>query len=199
MNKSEEDSQLERCLNKAIDEGGWTELVKEIASADFDLTSLSKLLRNPYVFKKLKAITQPPELERPYGRKVLHEDIEGEVLLVDWAKNMFCALHDHGKGEAIIFFLTGSYTEEFWEYGNGRTKKLSNHQRKMGDYCRIKAGDIHRVKSLSGGISLHFYVPNGSGMRIFDTEKRRTLWVTDDCGAWIDQTKVKKEKSWVKS
>ena len=35
------------------------------------------------------------------------------------------------------------------------------------------------------GLSLHIYFPRIEKMRVYDVEGRRTLVVSDNCGAWI--------------
>ena len=35
------------------------------------------------------------------------------------------------------------------------------------------------------GVGLHFYLPAITGMRVYDCDRRETLIVGDDCGAWV--------------
>ena len=196
MKEEQQVVQLERALDKGVNEGVWGDLLKMFEQGTCDFHQLTTVLNTAERIEKLKKEMMFPEEGFPYGRKILQEDDCGEVLLVQWAADTFCAIHDHGKGDAIIFFIEGSYVEEFWQWRDDRVERLSEHRREPQTHCSIKAGELHRVKCLGKGMSLHFYVPSSGGMRIFDTEKQRTLWVKDDCGAWIDSTKIIKEKVW---
>ena len=145
---------------------------------------------------ELKQLAITAEVGRPYGRKVLYEGELGEVLLVRWCEGKFCALHDHGVGAGVIWFVEGDFDEEFWKWSANRLTCEAQVVRSSGDCCSIGEKVIHRVRARRGGLSLHFYIPSSAGMRIFDVEGARTLLVEDDCGAWIDESKVKKATVW---
>jgi hypothetical protein len=43
------------------------------------------------------------------------------------------------------------------------------------------------MTATDGGVSLHVYVPSITAMAVFDRERRETLVLDDDCGAWIPE------------
>ena len=180
-----------------MDDVNWPSLLKECRTPGEDLFEV--LAKANLDSSSLKKLAQPPQIGKPYGRIVLHESEAGEVLLVQWAPETFCALHDHGVGSGVICFFEGICDEEYWDFDPETGLKFKDRiTRNPGDSCRIEAGALHRVKAqLDGALSLHFYVPSSGGMRVFEAEKNRYHIVTDDCGAWLpDPAQIKETISW---
>lgn len=171
----------------------WHAFIKILAKANDPVQCVKEL---DVSHEALMAVAVVAENGHPYGRNVLYAGDLGEVLLVRWSNGQFCALHDHGEGAGVICFIEGDYEEEFWKWNGERLVCEGRVERRAGEACYIHKEVVHRVIAPRGGMSLHFYIPGSSGMRIFDVENRRTLRVDDDCGAWIDESKIKEVIQW---
>src|SRR5262249_42737632 len=59
--------------------------------------------------------------------------------------------------------------------------------RPEGVPIRITSEDIHDMTAGSRGLTLHFYSPPASSMRVFDLERAEVLELVGNYGAWIPQ------------
>jgi cysteine dioxygenase len=145
----------------------------------------------------LRALSVPP-VSDPYGRKVLFRSEKFEVMLATWASGAECAPHDHGDARGIVWLVEGDFTETHYELTENLTVIGKPLSRPAGTLLRVTPGDIHSMVAHKGGMSLHIYTPSIHDMKVFDTEKRRTLVVTDDCGAWVPHpSQIVSEEAWL--
>ena len=126
-----------------------------------------------------------PRAAEPYGRQVLHQGAAGEVMLAGWARGGRSAPHDHGEASGFVLVLEGQFSESMYSF-DGRQLHCSA-QRDLGvlEFTSAHAGAIHDLHAVSNGLTLHFYTPEIVAMRVYDVERRTTLLVTGDGGAWI--------------
>ncbi|HTB59503.1 MAG TPA: cysteine dioxygenase family protein [Polyangia bacterium] len=134
---------------------------------------------------ELVALRTEPEPGEPYGRRALHRDEEGEVMLAGWGRDAACAPHDHAGGEGVVHVLAGAFTETDWIWRDGILARGTSRRWEAGQSIPVVAGGIHSMVAEGAGTTLHLYRPAISGMRVFDPARRQTLSVRDDCGAWV--------------
>lgn len=148
--------------------------------------------------ESLRALRVHP-VNEPYGRKVLFRSDKFEVMLATWASGAECAPHDHGFSRGIVWLVEGDFSETHYELTENLVVIGKPLARTMGTLLRVTPGDIHSMVAHCGGMSLHIYTPSIHDMKVFDAEKRRTLTVTDDCGAWVPQNtaQIVNEEAWL--
>ena len=134
---------------------------------------------------ELLALRAGPAPGEPYGRRALHRDQAGEVMLAGWGEGAACAPHDHASGEGVVHVLDGAFTETDWIWRDGVLARGASRRWAAGQAIPVIAGGIHSMVAEGAGTTLHLYCPAISGMRVFDPERRQTLSVRDDCGAWV--------------
>lgn len=134
---------------------------------------------------ELLASRQEPAAGEPYGRRSLHRDDVGEVMLADWRDGAECAPHDHAGGEGLVLVLAGAFSETGWSWRDGLLERGPVRRWSRGDQIPVTGDGIHSMVAHEAGTTLHLYRPAISGMRVFDPARRETLAVRDDCGAWI--------------
>jgi cysteine dioxygenase len=131
------------------------------------------------------ALRVAPHAGEPYGRRLLHRDQTGEVMLAGWGKDAECAPHDHAGGVGVVQVLDGVFTETDWVWRDGTLALGASRRWRAGDSIPVVAGGIHSMLAHGAGTTLHLYTPAISGMRVFDPARRQTLSVRDECGAWV--------------
>lgn len=135
--------------------------------------------------ERLRAEVPAPRADEPYGRKTLYSGPEGEVVLLGWRAGGDSAPHDHGGAGGFALLLAGSFRETFWRF-DGATLTASPERRIAAPrIIPVSAHAIHSMGALDDGVSLHLYTAATEPMRVYDPERRRTLTVADECGAWV--------------
>jgi len=139
---------------------------------------------------ELLALRAGPEPDEPYGRRMLHRDETGEVMLAGWGADAECAPHDHAGGVGVVRVLAGAFTETDWVWRDGILTPGPSRRWGVGESIPVVAGGIHSMAAHGAGTTLHLYRPAISGMRVFDPARRQTLSVSDDCGAWVPRNEA---------
>jgi hypothetical protein len=145
----------------------------------------SHLGRQPLPGAALRLAASEPAPGEPYGRTPVWRDDLGEVLLVKWREDTFCAPHDHGEASGFVQLLGGRFVERMWCWRAGELVVARETRHDAPAILRVGARGIHDMKAVGGGLGIHFYLPAITGMKVFDRARRETLVVRDDCGAWI--------------
>ena len=148
----------------------------------------SHLERQPLPEPALGRAASAPSSGEPYGRTPVWRDELGEVLLVKWREDAFCAPHDHGEASGFVRLLGGRFVERLWRWRAGELVVAGETQHEAPALLRVGARGIHDMKAVGGGLGIHFYLPAITGMKVFDRARRETLVVRDDCGAWIPRS-----------
>lgn len=143
------------------------------------------LLASPLPRHDLIEAALAPRPGEPYGRLPLHRSDRGEVLLVRWREDTFCAPHDHGQASGHVCLLRGQFVERLWRWRGGELVPAVERAYAAPAIIDVKGGAIHDMKARGSGVGVHFYLPGIQAMRVFDRERRETLTVSDDCGAWV--------------
>lgn len=125
-----------------------------------------------------------------YGRKVLFQNSEIEVMLACWSYKAMASPHNHGASKGMIWFAKGNFSEQHYRFQNGVLRKVSSPVLfKENEVVTVDANDIHSCCPESIGLSLHIYSPPIHHMKVWDQEKKRTLTVENHCGAWVPKNK----------
>jgi hypothetical protein len=135
----------------------------------------------------LLAAAPPPGVGEPYGRLPIFRDAVGEVLLVRWREETFCAPHDHGDAGGFVCLLRGRLVERHWRWRAGELCAVAERAHAASEVIAVGPGAIHDMKASDAAVGIHFYFPAIQGMQVFDRVRRETLVVSEDCGAWIPQ------------
>jgi cysteine dioxygenase len=153
------------------------------------------LLGNPHelarAFRKLartdllERLSVPAAPGEPYGRRVLHRDGIGEVVLARWSGKEACAPHDHGTSQGAVFVLEGRFRETVYRMQGGMLEARERREVQRTDVLSVLRDEIHGMEPLEPSVTLHVYAPPISCMRVFDRDRREALTVRDECGAWI--------------
>jgi hypothetical protein len=143
------------------------------------------LLASPLPKHELIDAAAPPRAGEPYGRHPIFRDAAGEALLVRWQEDTFCAPHDHGDAGGFVVLLRGQFVERLWRWRGGELLPALERSYAAPSIIEVKGGAIHDMKARGSGVGIHFYLPAIRGMKVFDRERRETLVVSDQCGAWV--------------
>jgi cysteine dioxygenase len=148
-----------------------------------------------------RAARPMPRAGQPYGRRVLLESAEGEVMLASWRRAASCAPHDHGDARGIVIVLDGRFTEVVYAVDPRGVRPVSSRTVSAGDALAVDEGLVHDMRAHGDGMTLHVYVPGVHAMRVYDREARATLLVAGDCGAWVpdEPSQVLRRWSWDRS
>ncbi len=159
----------------------WAGLLRIGAAADLH----HHLRFHPLPVALLLAAAPPPCDGEPYGRRPVYRDEIGELLLVRWREATFCAPHDHGDASGSINLLRGDFIERQWRWAGGEVVQTSERRLTAPRLVNVGARAIHDMMATGDAVGLHIYRPAIGGMRVFDRDRRQTLVVGDDCGAWV--------------
>jgi len=134
---------------------------------------------------RLSALNAAADASTPYSRVVLGGERACEIMLARWAPDRLCAPHDHGLSSGWVFYFEHEFEEQSYEWRGGELTPVATHTHRPGRYTEVHRSEIHSCMAAGSGLSLHVYFPRIEKMRVYDLERRRTLVVADDCGAWI--------------
>lgn len=125
---------------------------------------------------------------KPYSRSRISVDIpECEVLVMHWASQHACAPHDHGDSYGCLLVVAGQAVERLYRRrGRAGVELMTTRRHQAGDIVLVPRGVIHSMvnPTTSPLVTLHLYVPEITGMTVYDPTRCRKCIVSDDCGAW---------------
>jgi len=164
----------------------WSSITQDVSSR---MTHAKEILAEAGVTPLTLRSLSVPSIKQgePYGRNVLHRGDQFEVMLATWSKGAECAPHNHGFSRGVVWLVEGDFRETHYELDRNLSVLGKSILRPVGTLLNVTPGDIHSMVALDGGISLHIYTPAIQEMKVFDPNTRRTLIVSDDCGAWVPQ------------
>ena len=135
----------------------------------------------------LAAVAHLPNAGEPYSRSILRADDEVEIMLARWRPGHGCAPHDHGGAGGFVIPVEGAFVERRFGWDGPRLVVAEQATRPEGAPIRITSEDIHDMTAGASGLTLHFYSPPASSMRVFDLERAEALELVGNYGAWIPQ------------
>ena len=132
----------------------------------------------------------PPAPGEPYGRTPLPvpPGADEELLAMTWRDGATCAPHDHGDAGGHVTLIRGALTETTFAFSTDDPRGLvpiGSRTLHAPAILDVEPGRIHAMTAHGDALTIHRYTPRIHGMRVYDTARRRTLIVRDDCGAWI--------------
>jgi ubiquinone/menaquinone biosynthesis C-methylase UbiE/predicted metal-dependent enzyme (double-stranded beta helix superfamily) len=136
---------------------------------------------------QLAELAALPKDGEPYSRSILRADDEVEIMLARWRPGHSCAPHDHGGAGGFVIPVEGTFVERryCWDGPQLVVAELAN--RPEGVPIRVASEDIHDMTAGERGLTLHFYSPPASSMRVFDLQRAEMLELVGNYGAWIPQ------------
>jgi predicted metal-dependent enzyme (double-stranded beta helix superfamily) len=135
----------------------------------------------------LARVAKLPNEGEPYSRLILRADGEVEIMLARWRPGHGCAPHDHGGAGGFVIPVEGAFVERRFGWDGTRLVVAEQATRREGAPIRITSEDIHDMTAGASGLTLHFYSPPASSMRVFDLERAEALELVGNYGAWIPQ------------
>jgi len=135
----------------------------------------------------LSGVAKLPNDGEPYSRSILRVDDEVEIMLARWRPGHGCAPHDHGGAGGFVIPIEGAFVERRFSWDGPQLVVTEQFTRPEGAPIRITAEDIHDMTAEARGLTLHFYSPPASSMRVFDLERAEALELVGNYGAWIPQ------------
>jgi predicted metal-dependent enzyme (double-stranded beta helix superfamily) len=161
----------------------WVEILQQCSGTSSEV--LQQLQSITWPMDELYSAAPTPLGDDPYGRRALYSASNGEVMLMSWRAGGTSAPHDHGASRGYVVLLEGRFAETFWGFGPDGLAATPERYLTAPAVVPVTPGSIHSMSSIDRGLSLHIYTPSIERMRVYDHQARRTLVVTDDCGAWI--------------
>lgn len=148
------------------------ELAEHIKSLDITLAELEAYIEDTDGF--------------PYGRKLLYKSDFMEVLVMNWALDMDCSPHDHGSSRGYIQVIKGNSRHTIYKLQDGVPQVAVEKVEEEGSLFYAPKGIVHKMGAMDNQplVTLHYYTPPISNMKVFDIEKCKSCIVRDDCGAW---------------
>lgn len=133
---------------------------------------------------ELATMAADPNDSEPYSRTILRVD-EVEIMLARWRPGQRCAPHDHGGAGGFVIVLQGGFEERRFDWDGPRLTVTTSTEHHTGEVTSITSDVIHDMAGLDGGLTLHFYSPPATSMRVFDLDRSEMLELVGNYGAWI--------------
>jgi predicted metal-dependent enzyme (double-stranded beta helix superfamily) len=139
------------------------------------------------VFDELRKISVA-DTTKPYGRRVLLDTDELEVMVAQWTRDMPCAPHDHGGSLGVVRVLQGRSRHQIWTVDDQGLRSVRKETVAAGETMMCGSDLIHSMEDDGAEdplITLHMYTRSIDHMIVYDTEQHETLVVDGTCGAWV--------------
>ena len=125
---------------------------------------------------------------KPYGRRVLLDGANLEVMIAAWTRGVFCAPHDHGGSQGGVRVLQGRVRHRIYSVANGELQMVREEVTEKGDLVVCGRNLIHAMGDDGADaplVTLHMYTGPVQHMIVYDEARHRTLKVDGGCGAWV--------------
>jgi predicted metal-dependent enzyme (double-stranded beta helix superfamily) len=153
-----------------------------------ELSAISSFLKkDDPVFEEIRAIAVP-DTAKPYGRRVLLQTDDLEVMVAEWTPGMSCAPHDHGGSRGVVRVLQGSSRHTIWGVTPDGLSNLQEERVSAGNTMLCGRDLVHSMMDDGADeplITLHIYTRSIDHMVVYDAEAGETLVVEGACGAWV--------------
>lgn len=139
------------------------------------------------VFDELRKVSVA-DGAKPYGRTVLLETDELEVMVAQWTRNMPCAPHDHGGSLGVVRVLQGRSRHQIWTVDDQGLRSVREETVAAGETMMCGSDLIHSMEDDGAEeplITLHMYTRSIDHMIVYDRDQQETLIVDGTCGAWV--------------
>ena len=129
------------------------------------------------------------DLAHPYGRKVILNHDNLEIMVATWTRGVPCAPHDHHDSRSAIRVLQGRSHHKMFRCHEGHLIETLSEYKSKGDVLLCPPRQIHAMgddaaeKSL---VTLHAYSGSIDNMVVYSADE--TLIVSGSCGAWVPES-----------
>ncbi len=126
--------------------------------------------------------------KHPYGRRVLVNNPDVEVMVARWTRDIPCAPHDHGGSVGAVRVLQGRSRHRIWSVTDDGLVMTREEIAEAGAVLLCEADVVHSMGDDGGEaplITLHMYTKGIDHMVVYDTHAEETLVVDGSCGAWV--------------
>ncbi|WP_301120695.1 methyltransferase domain-containing protein [Mycolicibacterium fortuitum] len=173
-------------LPARYDAAGLDSLLDDLAgvAARGEVPGPDLLTRVTDALAELATMAADPNDGEPYSRTILRVD-EVEIMLARWRPGQRCAPHDHGGAGGFVIVLQGGFEERRFDWDGPRLTVTTSTEHHTGEVTSITSDVIHDMAGLDGGLTLHFYSPPATSMRVFDLDRSEMLELVGNYGAWI--------------
>lgn len=173
-------------LPARYDAAGLDSLLDDLAgvAARGEVPGPDLLTRVTDALPELATMAADPNDGEPYSRTILRVD-EVEIMLARWRPGQRCAPHDHGGAGGFVIVLQGGFEERRFDWDGSRLTVTTSTEHHTGEVTSITSDVIHDMAGLDGGLTLHFYSPPATSMRVFDLDRSEMLELVGNYGAWI--------------
>lgn len=134
---------------------------------------------------------QIADTARPYGRHVLLEGDNLEIMLATWTRGMFCAPHDHGGSEGVVKVLQGRARHRIYTIDDDGLTLVREEIAQAGDVMLCPKSLVHAMGDDAADlplVTLHLYTGPVPHMVVYDVRGGRTIKVDGGCGAWVPES-----------
>jgi cysteine dioxygenase len=113
-------------------------------------------------------VTEPKEY--PYGRNVIYNSGEVEIIVVNLPAKGYTFIHDHGKSECCGRVLKGELINAIYEViDQDQVQKIKEYKVQAGGIFSTPYGTIHQMLNQQAErvVSLHAYSPPLKGLKVY--------------------------------
>lgn len=183
-------------LPARYDSAGLDSLLDDLAgvAARGEVPGPDLLTRVTDALPELATMAADPNDGEPYSRTILRVD-EVEIMLARWRPGQRCAPHDHGGAGGFVIVLQGGFEERRFDWDGPRLTVTTSTEHHTGEVTSITSDVIHDMAGLDGGLTLHFYSPPATSMRVFDLDRSEILELVGNYGAWIRESRTRVSRS----
>lgn len=146
-------------------------LIKSIEISDADIQSL-----------------MCEDLTHPYGRKVILNHPNLEVMVATWTRGVPCAPHDHHDSRSAIRVLQGRSHHRMFRCKAGKLLEILSEHKTKDDVLLCPPRQIHAMGDDGAEqplVTLHAYSGSIDNMVVYS--ETETLIVSGACGAWVPE------------
>jgi cysteine dioxygenase len=152
------------------------------------MTCIAQARLAGFTADEIRELVAPPQ-GTPYGRRLLSDpaDEAFEIIVMHWAPGD-CLPHYHGDSQGFAIVIAGPVVHVGYEMTEDGLRPGPQDRFETGDPIPVDHGLIHHMGSPvpeGGGVTVHFYAPRITGMRVFPQLDAPPIVVPDNCGAWI--------------
>lgn len=113
-------------------------------------------------------VTEPKEY--PYGRNIIYNSNEVEIIVVNLPAKGHTFIHDHGKSECCGRVVQGELINvEYEVVDHEQVRKIKEHKVQASEVFSTPYGMIHQMlnRQAERVVSLHAYTPPLNGLKVY--------------------------------
>lgn len=170
----------------------WTE------SGDLELTALTRFLNGKDLDVQGLISVAKTDPSKPYGRRVLFQNDDLEVMVASWTRGVSCAPHDHGGSSGAVRVLQGRSRHLVWSLVDGALQVVKEEIVEAGGVMVCGPDMVHSMGDDGAAeplVTLHVYTKSVDHMVVYDLDASETLVVEGSCGAWVPRDRPEMVRS----